>query len=472
MSGAGLRASVVIPTHGRPASVVRALAALGRQSLAADAYEVIVVVDGADEETVDAVRALTTPYLCRVLERPRAGRAAACNAGIAAASGAVVVLLDDDMEASPRLLDAHLAAQEAADPATAGRAVVGAAPIDVPRDADPFVRYVAEGFEERLARLARPGYRLEFRDAYTGNFSCRRAVLRSVGGFDEEFAVYGHEDYELALRLLAADVELVYDSEALARQHYEKRFAAFAADGVERGRTAVLFAEKHPEVADHLRLGGYYDVDWKWRLLRGALLALDRVTDRVPGRVVAVIGRLERRRSPRLHKYYRLAIDYLFWHGAFRARREHVRRRRDRWPLVRVRIALALVLLYSAVSATRWVDTAAGWPRDGHVDEISANDARFAEIAGALPASGQVGYLGDPALGGDTPRERNDRALAHFRRYLLAQYALAPVVLVESTEPDLVIGNFDAASVPAAPDGFELARDFGDGVVLYRRVDR
>lgn len=461
------RVSVVIPTRGRRPSLLRALAALGTQSLTARDYEVIVSVDGSDDGTAEAARALETPYTISVLERPARGRAAACNAGIKASSGEIVVLLDDDMEASPALLAAHLKAHEA--PGTL--AVVGPVPVVVPPGADPFVRYTAEGFEERLERIGRPNHRISFRDTYTGNFSCERDVLRAVGGFDEAFAVYGHEDYELALRLEAAGVELVYEAAALAHQHYEKSFADFGRDGVARGRTAVLFAEKHPHIAERGRLAEFYDVDWKWRVLRGALLALDRVTDRGPAWVVGAVQRLERRRPARLHQFYRLAIDYLFWHGAFRARRERARDSAGRWGVIRRRIALALVLVYAAVTTVQWIDEAARWPRSAGGDEISANDARFDELREVLPPSGRIGYLGDPPVAGNTPRERNDAALRHFRRYLLAQYALAPVVLVENTEPDLVVGNFDDGAVRPAPDGFELARELGEGLVLYRRAE-
>jgi glycosyltransferase involved in cell wall biosynthesis len=458
------RVSVVIPTRGRKPSLLRALASLRTQSLPPGEYEVIVSVDGSEDGTADAARALETPYALSVLERPARGRAAACNAGIEAASGEVIVLLDDDMEASPGLLAAHLAAHRAA----GMRAVVGAAPILVTPGADPFVRYTAAGFERRLERLGSPHHRVTFRDTYTGNFSCRRDVLRTAGGFDEAFAVYGHEDYELALRLENAGVELAYDATALAHQHYEKSFEEFARDGVSRGRTAVLFADRHPEITGQLRLGEFYAVDWKWRVLRGALLALDRVTDRVPGWVVAAVRGRERRQPARMDKAYRLGIDYLFWHGAFRARRDRVRGTAGRWHLIRGRIAVGLVLVYGAVTTAQWLDEAAAWPGPNARDEISANDARFAPLRGALPPSGRVGYLGDPVVGGDTPRERDDSALQHFRRYLLAQYALAPVVLVENTDPEVVVGNFDAGAVRPPPDGFELEGEFGDGLVLYR----
>jgi GT2 family glycosyltransferase len=310
--------SVLIPTYQRRDSLLRLLASLRSQTLPAGAYEVIAAVDGSTDGTAEAVRGFAAPYALSALEGPNRGRARACNAGLHAAAGAVVVLLDDDMEASPGFLAAHVRAHEG----PVERAVVGAAPIVVSPESAPFVRYMANGFRSRLDRLAQPGYRVRFRDTYTGNFSARREVLRGVGGFDESFRVYGHEDYELALRLQDAGVELTYSADALAHQHYEKTFAAFARDGIARGRTAVLFASKHPDIVDRIKLSEFHSGPWRWRALRGLLLRASRVTDRVPAWVVGGVGRLERHEPARLDKYYTMAIDYLYWYGALGAMRE------------------------------------------------------------------------------------------------------------------------------------------------------
>jgi GT2 family glycosyltransferase len=318
--------SVVVPTYQRRDSLLRTLASLRAQTLPPDQYEVIAAIDGSTDGTAEAVRSFAASYTIVALEGANRGRASACNAGIRAASGALIVLLDDDMEASPGFLAAHASAHEGPDK----RAVVGAAPIVVSTGSPPFVRYMARGFRARLERLAQPGYQLGFRDTYTGNFSARRDVLLAVGGFDEGFQVYGHEDYELALRLQEAGVELTFSAEARADQHYEKTFAGFAPDGIARGRTAVLFAGKHPGIVSRMKLSEYHAGPRPWRFMRGLLLKLSRVTGRVPEWVVTVIGRLEQRQAARLEKFYTLAIDYLYWYGAFAALREQLTSRQAR----------------------------------------------------------------------------------------------------------------------------------------------
>ena len=160
----------------------QALNALSRQTLPAHAYEVIVSIDGSEDGTREMVVGFPASYRLHALWQPNRGRAAACNAGIRAAGGELVVLLDDDMEAAPELLAAH----ERAHAAARARAVIGAAPV-VPDDpADPLAEFIRAGFERRLTKLAAPGGMIRFNDVYTGNFSIRRATLLAVGAFDED----------------------------------------------------------------------------------------------------------------------------------------------------------------------------------------------------------------------------------------------------------------------------------------------
>ena len=308
---AGPQVSVVIPTYQRRASVVRALESLGAQTLPHDMYEVVAVIDGSSDGTADALCRLRTPYRLIVIEQGNRGQAAARNAGIERAAGELIVFLDDDMVADPGLLEAHWCAH----PDGSRRVVLGSAPIVVAAGAPPLVDYRARRFQERLDSLAAPGYQLTYADIYTGNLSVQRSLLLDAGLFDETFKLYGHEDYELALRLGKAGAEFAFSSRAIAYQHYEKPFAALARDSVARGRTAVLFSRKHPEVTSRLKLGQGAPATAKWRALRGLLLGLTRMMPATTGLVTRVMESVERRRPPRLDRYYDMALDYYYWVG-------------------------------------------------------------------------------------------------------------------------------------------------------------
>lgn len=99
--------SVVIPTHNRPQLLIeRALRSALAQTLRD--IEIIVVMDGPDPATERALTAVTDPRL-RVLALPENVRAArARNAGVQAARGEWIALLDDDDEWHPDKLERQL----------------------------------------------------------------------------------------------------------------------------------------------------------------------------------------------------------------------------------------------------------------------------------------------------------------------------------------------------------------------------
>jgi glycosyltransferase involved in cell wall biosynthesis len=110
-AGAGPRVTVVIPSAGRPRLVVRAVESALAQTLAE--VEVLVVLDGPDRMSAQALELVADPRL-RVLQRPhRGGPGAARNTGARAASAPWVAFLDDDDLWSPGKLAIQLRAAEA-----------------------------------------------------------------------------------------------------------------------------------------------------------------------------------------------------------------------------------------------------------------------------------------------------------------------------------------------------------------------
>jgi len=88
------RVSVVIPTRGRPQWVVCAVESALRQSFAP--FEVIVVVDGPDAETVRALEAFEDERLQVIALDENVGGSEARNIGMYAARGEWIAFLDDD----------------------------------------------------------------------------------------------------------------------------------------------------------------------------------------------------------------------------------------------------------------------------------------------------------------------------------------------------------------------------------------
>lgn len=103
-----LTTTVLVPTLGRPEQVRACVRAIGRQTV--PPTEMIVVWQGDDTPSRDAAEALAPglPVRLRVLHSVERGIVPAENAGLAAAGGDVVLLIDDDAVAPPDWLARHL----------------------------------------------------------------------------------------------------------------------------------------------------------------------------------------------------------------------------------------------------------------------------------------------------------------------------------------------------------------------------
>lgn len=303
--------SVVIPTHNRREALRRALASLAAQTAAADSYEVVVSLDACEDGTREMLEELRCAYELRWVTPAARGRAAACNAAIAAARGEVLIVLDDDMTAAPELLERHRAHH----PPGSRLCVLGAVPVALGSDSPHAARYVKAKFDLHLSRLGDRRHLELPRSFYTGNASLRAEVMAEVGGFDESFGLYGNEDVELALRLRAAGVRLEYDPAAPARQEYAKDLVGLQRDTEEKGRTTVLLARAHPEVFGDLRLAAPEEGSRPWLAVRALLLSATRRTRRTTAAVFAVAALLERLGFWRAPLFYRPVLDYAFWAG-------------------------------------------------------------------------------------------------------------------------------------------------------------
>lgn len=248
--------SVVIPCRDGASRLPATLAALAAQEIAGP-VEVVVADDGSTDRTSEIARAFELPWgPPKVIRHPRArGRAAACNSGLEAALGHVVVILDDDMTLEPGALEAHGAFHER-HPRAAARGRVGIAP----REHDScFQRFLVreQSNEERRLRASR--HDLPFALCQTGHFSAPAAILAEVEGFDARITSYGFEDIELGYRLGRRGVRLAYLPEAEAiHRAYITDLDRYLERHLEAGLAARELAERYTAGAfrEYLRVEG------------------------------------------------------------------------------------------------------------------------------------------------------------------------------------------------------------------------
>lgn len=91
--------------------------------------------------------------------------------------------------------------------------------------------------------------------------------------------------------------------------------------------------------------------------------------------------------------------------------------------------------------------------------DITAFEQRLAPLRAMPELRGPVGYRTDSG----------PKSVQTVKEFMLTQYALAPLLVVEGTDQAWVIGNLHRTP-PAVEEGFEVAADLRNGIILYRRV--
>src|SRR5215218_11407573 len=293
--------SVVIPTHDRRDLLRACLYSFEHQSASPEMFEVVVVIDGSADGTVEMLSAYVPPFGVSVLEQAQAGAAAARNAGAEAANGRVLLFVDDDMAASRLLVAAHLAAQ-GSNEAIAG---VGVIHRQIPRGADRFAQLRAEASREHYEHLlVRP---LTHLDCYGGNFSVSPSLFEQVEGFSVELPMLN--DYEFAYRLHQAGARFVFVPDAEVTEERRDDWREIVSDRERRGRIAVALYRRNPAIVAQTELGGKEYLRRPWVLLRLLCLSL-----RVPTTLLARVGFLLPRRSW-ARTWFTFVFSYAFWRG-------------------------------------------------------------------------------------------------------------------------------------------------------------
>jgi GT2 family glycosyltransferase len=223
---------------------VRSLCALNYEG----EIELIVVVDGSDDGSATALRDIRCPFAFDVQEQENAGAATARNRGARAATGDILLFLDDDMMAAPDLLTQHaLSHRRGAD------AVFGHIPLDPRSPPGLLADGVGRWADQRGQRLATTG-ELGLFDLLTGQLSVKRRVFEELGGFDEDFTAggsFGNEDLDFGVRLLERH-RVEFNPNAISYQRYVVSPRQLLAQWRDAGRADVRFARKHPDRAKEL----------------------------------------------------------------------------------------------------------------------------------------------------------------------------------------------------------------------------
>jgi len=241
--------SVVVATYNREDTLKVTLDCLGRQTLARDKYEVIVVDDGSPDHTEQMVREYmqTATFDLQYLRHENHGPGYTENRGIRQAKGPWVLLMADDIHAVPEMLEAHFRSHEQnPEPHIAVAGKVLQSP-DLPKTfflgVFDLFRYSAfESLEE-----------FSYINFWACNISFKRDFMLQHGMFIERPGA-AHEDPEVGWRLYRnGGLRILYNKEALGYHYHIDTIDSACRRAFERGLNFEVLADSVTDPGMYIR---------------------------------------------------------------------------------------------------------------------------------------------------------------------------------------------------------------------------
>lgn len=264
-----MKATVVIPTHNRKKILSHTLQYYAFQVHNRESFELVVVDDGSDDDTSalfeqlmpvkhDCSRGLLRNYSGRIetirrgwyepksqkqlflrSESPnvryvkieKSGRSVARNIGILFSVYPLIIFADDDIFVEPEFVKKHIEAHTMNDRCVVTGKVIHTKDLENPFSAHWKLKDINTAFLS------------------TGNASVMKRYLFQAGLFDENYTVYGWEDFDLGIHL--KEIGLKSIRRGIYGYHYEHQERFFDPKKVylkekERGISAVYFYKNHP----------------------------------------------------------------------------------------------------------------------------------------------------------------------------------------------------------------------------------
>lgn len=238
--------SVVMATYQRRDVLARTLPTVLEQDFPTEKFEVIVVVDGSTDGTVEMLASLGASRSFRVVEQPNRGPAVARQTALSAARGKYVFFTDDDIRLTPPVLKDHLAEHNRHSTPVMVRGSIFVAPESPPTLATDATRKWyqehAESFDPE-----KNGVQLPQDFSIFANTSVLRSEVEACGGVDVSVP-FPQEGFELLYRLLKRGIPLRSAPDAVVYEVFSKPTRKMiTSDARGLGKAEWLLCQKHPE---------------------------------------------------------------------------------------------------------------------------------------------------------------------------------------------------------------------------------
>jgi glycosyltransferase involved in cell wall biosynthesis len=228
--------SVVVPTYNRLPRLRRVIAGLGDQTFPRHRFEVVVVSDGSTDGTAEFLNTVDSGFALTAVQQCNQGPAAARNRGVAVARGDIILFVDDDVVATPTLIEEHAHSHDAQRHESV---VIGPMVTPPGYRMQPWVAWEQRMLYKQYDAMNNGIYPATFRQFYTGNASLPRAQFLAAGGFDTRFR--RAEDVELAYRLNAMGVQWVWNPNAVGHHYADRPFESWLRTARDYGANEIIF---------------------------------------------------------------------------------------------------------------------------------------------------------------------------------------------------------------------------------------
>ena len=259
---AELLASIILPVRNDRGRHLRELiAALERQTLPRDRFELVIGDDGSTDGSLDNIA--TEDGWIRVVRGEASNAYTARNRAAAIARAPVLVFVDSDCVPEPEWLERGIAALEDAD------AAAGLIRFTLPERRTIWTLIDIDSTKDHERQV-------EQSNAETANLFVRRELFDLIGGFDDDEP--GHGDFDFAIRCVEAGGKLVFARDAMVWHPTRDSGRSFLGNVWEMHRSYAAREARARRKPLGLKLRWWvpFVMHARWRLRSGRSLGLDK----------------------------------------------------------------------------------------------------------------------------------------------------------------------------------------------------
>lgn len=201
-----MKISVIIPTYNGINKICNLLDSLKIQSFTD--FEIIVSIDGSTDGTFEYLKTLIKDFeRLIVLNNTNAGRSVCRNRGAVASNGNLLIFLDDDMRASPNLIEKHKMKHLQ----YPNSIIVGGQMEELNKCKSDIQKYKAY-LSRKWSVISDEKSKVPYITA--ANFSISKELFLKLGAFDERLT--DAEDYHLAILAFENNIPIYFNPEITA----------------------------------------------------------------------------------------------------------------------------------------------------------------------------------------------------------------------------------------------------------------